>query len=102
MRIDKLLWFLRFAPSRNVAQQWVEHGHIRLNQRRIAKPGIATRAGDVLTLPLRRQVMVIELLTLPTRRGPASEAQSCYRVLDVAAANPIADDTTTPEGTLLP
>jgi ribosome-associated heat shock protein Hsp15 len=41
-------------------------------------------------LPLPRGVLVAEVLALPHRRGPASEAQSCYRVLDERAANPIA------------
>ena len=90
MRIDKALWFLRLAPSRTLAQQLVEHGHIRLNGRRIMKPSAAVKPGDVLTLPLRTQVKVIALAVLPTRRGPADEAQSCYRVLDERAANPIA------------
>jgi len=39
-----------------------------------------------------RGVVVIELLALPARRGPASEAQSCYRVLDERGTNPIAAD----------
>lgn len=102
MRIDKLLWFLRLASSRTFARQLVEEGQIRLNRRRIEKSGTAVKAGDVLVLPLRRQVLVIEVLALPQRRGPASEAQSCYRVLDAGLANPIAGETTTPEGTLLP
>lgn len=97
MRIDKLVWYLRFAASRNLAQQWIEQGHFRLNRRRIDKPGYAVKPGDVLTLPLRSQVLVIELLGLPERRGPAEEAQACYRVLDGGSANPIA-----PEQTQLP
>jgi ribosome-associated heat shock protein Hsp15 len=92
MRIDKLLWFLRLAASRNFAQHWVLDGHIRLNGRRIEKPGTSIRAGDVLTLPLRTRVKVIEVLALPSRRGPAEEAQSCYRVLDERAPNPIAGE----------
>lgn len=92
MRIDKLLWFLRLASSRSFAQQWVLAGHIRLNGRRIEKPGAGVKAGDVLTLPMRTQVKVIEVLALPNRRGPASEAQLCYRVLDEPATNPIAGD----------
>ena len=36
----------------------------------------------MLTLPLANRVVVIELLTLPARRGPASEARSHYRPLD--------------------
>ncbi|MFO1255124.1 MAG: RNA-binding S4 domain-containing protein [Sphingomonadaceae bacterium] len=92
MRIDKLLWFLRLAASRGFAQQWVLAGHIRLNGRRIEKPGATVRVGDVLTLPMRRGVKVIEVLALPSRRGPASEAQTCYLTLDEPAPNPIADE----------
>ena len=97
MRIDKLVWFLRFAASRTGAQQWIEQGHFRLNGRRIEKPGCAIKLGDVLTLPLSSQVLVIELLVLPGRRGPVPEAHACYRVLDAGLGNPIA-----PEQTQLP
>ena len=67
MRIDKLLWFLRFASSRNLAHDWVLQGHIRQNGRRIEKPGHAIKPGDILTLPLPRRVAVIEILALPAR-----------------------------------
>jgi ribosome-associated heat shock protein Hsp15 len=92
MRIDKLLWYLRLAMTRGAAQVLVGEGHIRLNSRRIERPGTGVAAGDVLTLPLGSQAKVIEIVALPARRGPASEAQSCYRVLDERAANPIAAD----------
>lgn len=90
MRIDKLLWFLRFAPSRNLAHDWVLAGHMRLNGRRIEKPGQAIKPGDVLTVPLRARVKVIEIAVLPLRRGPAAEMQTYYRVLDEGLGNPIA------------
>jgi ribosome-associated heat shock protein Hsp15 len=92
MRVDKLLWFLRLAASRSFAQQWVEAGHMRLNGRRVEKPSTSVNCGDILTLPMRTQVKVIALVSLPTRRGPASEAQSCYRVLDEMAENHLATD----------
>ena len=90
MRIDKLLWFLRLSPTRGAAQALVGEGHIRLNGRRIERAAQEVRSGDTLVLPLPRGVMVIALDSLPHRRGPASEAQSCYRVLDAAIGNPIA------------
>jgi ribosome-associated heat shock protein Hsp15 len=90
MRIDKLLWFLRLASSRSFAQDWVQAGHIRLNGRRIGKPSAAIAPGDVLTLPMRTRVRVIEIVTLPGRRGPAAEAIACYRVLDDTLAVPLA------------
>jgi len=90
MRIDKLLWYLRLAKTRTFAQALAEEGHIRLNSRRVDRAHQKVAPGDVLTLPLGPQVRVIELLVLPTRRGPASEAQSCYRVLDETGAFPLA------------
>lgn len=98
MRIDKLLWFLRFSGTRGLAQDWVADGHIRLNGRRIQRCSADVKPGDVLVLPLPHSVRVIELLDLPSRRGPACEAQACYRVLDkrpddaldVAGATPLA------------
>jgi len=82
MRVDKLLWFLRFASSRNYAQDWVAQGHMRLNGRRIERSSATTKVGDILVLPLPRGVRVIRILGMPERRGPAIEAQSCYEVLD--------------------
>lgn len=90
MRIDRLLYALRFARSRTLAQRWIAEGHIRRNGERVTRQDLAVAAGDVLTLPLRSKVLVIELITLPTRRGPASEAQACYRPLDAGGANGIA------------
>lgn len=90
MRIDKLLWFLRFASTRPHAHDWVLGGHIRLNGRRVERPGTAVKVGDVLVLPLTRGVIVIEVMVLPMRRGPALEAQGCYRVLDETRLSPLA------------
>jgi ribosome-associated heat shock protein Hsp15 len=90
MRIDKLLWFLRFAKTRGLAQAMAENGHIRLNGRRIDRAHQKIAPGDILVLPLPAGVHVIELLLLPTRRGPAIEAQACYRTLDGAGGLPIA------------
>lgn len=90
MRIDKLLWFLRFARSRSIAQTMAETGHIRLNGRRVERAHQQVAAGDMLVLPLPAEVRVVEILALPVRRGPAPEAQSCYRVLDAARDFPIA------------
>lgn len=90
MRIDKLLWFLRLAKSRSIAQAMAEEGHIRVNGRRVDRSHRKIAAGDILTLVRGANVQLIEVLALPKRRGPAPEAQSCYRVLDGAAQIPLA------------
>lgn len=88
MRIDKFLWFTRFAGSRGLAQDWVSAGHIRLNGRRIERCSADVRMGDVLVLPMRSRVTVIEVLALPARRGPATEAQTCYRLVEIPDQSP--------------
>ena len=92
MRIDRLLFNLRFARSRTLAQRWIAEGHIRRNGERVVRQDLAVAVGDVLTLPLKRAVLVIELLSLPTRRGPGCEARACYRRLDAGGAMRIAGE----------
>jgi len=99
MRIDKLLFFLRIAKTRGVAQQWAEAGHIRLNGRRVERASTGVSIGDVLTLPLGDSVVVLRVLALPVRRGPATEARACYtrldETLDAPAASPLAATNST-------
>ena len=85
IRLDKLLWYLRFARSRSIAQAMVAAGHIRLDGRRVTRASCAVHPGATLVLPLGERIEVVRLLSLPGRRGPASEAQAHYVRLDGAA-----------------
>lgn len=82
LRIDKLLFFLRFAKTRTLAQNWAEAGHIRVNGRRVEKASLSTAVGDVITLPIGEAVVMLKLISMPTRRGPANEVQLCYHLMD--------------------
>ena len=64
----------------------IEDGTVRINRQPTDKPHARLRPGDVLTLPLRGEVRVIEVLALARRRGPAAEARLLYR--EVAEAEP--------------
>jgi len=90
IRLDKLLWFLRFARSRSLAQAMVAAGHIRLDGRRVTRSSCAVHVGQTLVLPVGERIEVVRLLALPGRRGPSGEALACYQRLDPAppAANP--------------
>ena len=81
LRIDKLLWFLRFARNRVMARKLAEQGHVRMNGRRIERGHVRVRAGDILTIPQGQQVHVVRIIALPERRSSAMEAQSCYEIL---------------------
>ena len=82
LRIDKWLWHARFYKTRSLAQQAACSGVLRLNNARVEKASVAVRPGDVLTVPRgHREVAVIRVQALGVRRGPASEAQSMYEIL---------------------
>lgn len=103
MRLDRLLFFLRFTRTRAAAQHWIDGGHIRRNGERVVRCDQRITAGDVLTLPLPLRVDVIEIVRLPGRRGPAAEARTCYRPLDAPGAIDIAGQGNAPaEGSALP
>ena len=80
-RIDKLLFCLRLAKSRTLAQGWAETGHIRINGIRVEKGSFAVHSGDVITLPKGDVVLAVKLLQLPVRRGPPGEAKACYQII---------------------
>lgn len=82
MRIDRLLFFLRIAKSRTLAQAWAEAGHIRINGRRVEKGSATVIVGDIITMPLGEGVLTLKLFSMPDRRGPASEARLCYQLID--------------------
>ena len=87
MRLDQFLFFIRLVKSRTLAQGLIETGHVRLDGRRVAKPAEGVRVGSVIAFPIRGQVRVLRVLALPARRGPASEARSCYEELGEAATS---------------
>ena len=78
MRVDKWLWQARFFKSRSKAGEVAGAGGLRINSERCAKPAQTVRPGDVLTFPQGKEVRVIRIEALGTRRGPATEAQTLY------------------------
>ncbi len=81
IRLDKWLWYARFCKSRTLAAKLIGAGGFRVNRELISKPSHAVKPGDVLTFSQRRDVRVIEIVTLGERRGPPAEAQTLYRDL---------------------
>ena len=82
MRLDRFLFFIRLVKSRTLAQGLIEAGNIRLDGRRVGKTAEEVKIGSVIALPLRGEVRVLRVLALPARRGPASEARTCYEELE--------------------
>jgi ribosome-associated heat shock protein Hsp15 len=81
VRIDRYLHCIRLVKSRTIAQSLIETGYVRIDSRRVEKSSEEVRVGSVVAFPLRGQVRVLKVLSLPARRGPASEARACYEEL---------------------
>ena len=77
VRIDRWLWFARFYRTRGLAAAAVSGGHVKLNGER-AKPGNRVNQGDSIELVRDKLPYSLTAGPLPTRRGPAHEAQQCY------------------------
>ena len=69
------LWCARFMKTRGDCADWVATGGMRLNRQPTDKAHAKLRVGDVLTLPLRGGVRVVQVVALAQRRGPAAEAR---------------------------
>ena len=78
-RLDKWLWCARFMKARSDCVRLIAEGMLRVNRQPTDKAHARLRVGDVITLPLRGQVLVLEVLALALRRGPAGEARLLYR-----------------------
>jgi ribosome-associated heat shock protein Hsp15 len=82
LRIDKWLWHARFCKTRAIAQQKSHQGRIRLNGQVVRKASTTVRIGDTMTLTHLGKVMVIKVLDLGARRGPATEASALYEAVE--------------------
>lgn len=76
-RLDKWLWHTRFFKTRSQATAAIAGGKVHLNAERI-KPAHRVRVGDLISLSLQGIVGEFEVLGLPVRRGPATEAQTHF------------------------
>ncbi len=77
-RLDQWLWHARFFKTRSLATKLVSGGHVRVDGTRVSKPAYPLRSDVTLTFPQARQIRVIRVEALATRRGPAPEAQALY------------------------
>lgn len=50
MRLDNVVYLLGMAPSKNAARQFVTHGHVKLNGKKMSIPSYITKVGDIVEL----------------------------------------------------
>ena len=78
IRLDTWLWYARFYKSRSLSSKAILSGKLRVNSNTISKPASKVKIKDVLTINHMNMVRIIQIQSLGSRRGPASEAQRLY------------------------
>ena len=58
-RLDNVVFRAGFAASRNQARQFVRHGHVLVNGKRVTIPSFQVRKGDVVELGAKAQKMIV-------------------------------------------
>jgi ribosome-associated heat shock protein Hsp15 len=88
LRLDKWLWFARFARTRSLAARLVGDGYVRLNGKRVETPAKGVCVGDVVTVAAAHATLSVRVLGLGERRGPAPEARRLYADLSQPGGPP--------------
>jgi len=84
MRLDVWLWRARFFKTRTAASEAIEAHGARIERdgqvRRVDKPATGVAPGDLISFARGARTHALRILSLPARRGPASEAGLCYEL----------------------
>jgi ribosome-associated heat shock protein Hsp15 len=78
-RLDKFLFYARFCKTRAVAVALIEKVSVRINGQATEKPHAHLRVGDILTLPLPRGIVVVQVTAFAKRRENATQAALLYQ-----------------------
>jgi small subunit ribosomal protein S4 len=71
-RLDAVVYRMKFVPTPFAARQFVNHGHIRVNGRRVTIPSYSLKDGDVIELKQKSKelAVVLEAVASPERDVP--------------------------------
>ena len=71
-RLDAVVYRAKFVPTVFAARQFVNHGHIRVNGKRVNIPSYRVKAGDVISVKdsSKQSVTVLESIQLAERDVP--------------------------------
>src|ERR1700759_5662063 len=71
-RLDALIYRAKFVPTMFAARQFINHGHIKVNGRRVTIPSFRVKVGDAIEVKDKspQLALVLEATTLPERDVP--------------------------------
>lgn len=92
-RLDNIVFRLGFAKTRYMSRQFVSHGHVWVNGKKLSIPSYQVMVGDVITLSpkMQKNAKVLELaeeesaIILPflNKKGPMGKLERMPKIEDV-------------------
>jgi small subunit ribosomal protein S4 len=73
LRLDNVVWRAGMAATRPQARQLVNHGHFRVNGKKVDIPSYQLKAGDVVTAKERSRELIVIQHSLDTISHPVPE-----------------------------
>lgn len=77
-RIDKWLYFTRFAKTRTLAQETIEGGHVAVNNEKVLKSSRDIKIGDELEILRGTMRFFVRVTGFVEKRVGASVARTLY------------------------
>ena len=71
-RLDAVIYRMKFVPTVFAARQFINHGHIQVNGKRVNIPSFRVKDGDVITVKekSRELPLVLDAIVSPERETP--------------------------------
>ncbi len=71
-RLDAVIYRMKFVPTVFAARQFVNHGHVKVNDKRVNIPSFRVKDGDVIEIKAgsREVPMVLQAVDSPEREVP--------------------------------
>jgi SSU ribosomal protein S4P len=97
-RLDAVVYRAKFVPTVFAARQFVNHGHIRVNGRRVNIPSYLVKVGDVIEVKeaSKQAVTVLEAVGLAERDVPEYYNVDHSKMKEGALARPARDRSALP------
>ena len=71
-RLDAVIYRMKFVPTVFAARQFINHGHIQVNGKRVSIPSFRVKDGDMITVreKSRELPLVLDAIVSPERETP--------------------------------
>ena len=84
IRLDQYLYYIRLFKSRNLASKFISSNRLRVSGQVTQKPHRLVSTGDILTLLVDDKLKILEVISIPNRRGPYLESLNFYKDLTLS------------------